>query len=292
MSDDQQTRQTEPTDDIPEDNIAEDATRAGEATPIQKRPRELPRRGYEGSPRPMSPPPPPPISPSRPSPSPPPVDRAYQPRHKPVVEQSPPPPPARAAYAEYARKPKRRRKSDSGLYLPWWSLVLLIMVVGVGAFGLLYIVLNEGGGLNPGDQTPRFVVVTRSDQNTISNNTGNNVINTGPPGSVPTTLAPIATAVPIAEPTITPPGVTTGCPLDSIVEVVGVAPAPLLIRPEPRQSDDWTSQAVEGEQLKIVGGPETSAGVSGTLEWCRVEGVTNQVHSGWAARSYLVIVSE
>ena len=294
MTDEQPTQQTEPNDHISEDSIPDDATRSSESTPIQKRPRELPRRGYEGAPRPMSPPPPPPISPSRSSfsSSPPPPhepERGYQPRVEPVIEQ-PPPPPARASYAEYARRPRRQSKSDSGLYLPWWSLVLLIMVVGVGAFGLLYIVLQTGSSLT-GNQTPRVVVVTNSRQDEF-NNSGSGNVNQGPPGSIPTTLAPIATAVPIAVPTATPPGVTTGCPLDTIVEVVGVSPNPLLIRPEPRQDDNWTSQALEGEQLRIVGGPETSTGLSGTLEWCQVAGVTNPVHSGWAARDYLVIVSE
>jgi hypothetical protein len=171
--------------------------------------------------------------------------------------------------------------------------VLLILVVGIGAFGLLYIVIQTGAGLIPGDQTPRVVVVTNADLGNFNNTSGGNTtVNQGPPGSIPTTLAPITTAVPIAEPTATPPGVTTGCPLDTVVEVVGVAPNPLLIRPEPRQDDNWTSQALEGEQLRIVGGPETSNGVSGTLEWCQVAGVTNPVHSGWAARDYLVIVSE
>lgn len=294
MSDEQPTQQTEPTDDIPEDDIPEDATRTSESTPIQKRPRELPRRGYEGSPRPMSPPPPPPISPSRPSfsaaPPQPPQRPAYQEQVEPVVEK-PPPPPSRAAYT---RRP-RRNKSDSGLYLPWWSLVLLIVVVGAGAFGLLYAVIQTGAGFIPGNQTPRVVVVTNSNPTGFSSNNGggsNTNVNQGPPGSIPTTLAPITTAVPIAEPTASPPGVTSGCPIDAIVEVVGVAPQPLLIRPEPRQSDLWSSQALEGEQLRIVGGPETSTGASGTLEWCQVAGVTNPVHSGWAARDYLVIVSE
>lgn len=165
------------------------------------------------------------------------------------------------------------------------------MVVGVGAFGLLYVVIQTGAGLIPGDQTPRVVVVTNSREENF-NAGGNTNANQGPPGSIPTTLAPIATAVPIAEPTATLPGVTTGCPIDAIVAVVGVDPQPLSIRSEPRQADNITSVAQEGEQLKIVGGPQTSAGTDGTLEWCQVEGVTNPVHSGWAARDYLVIVNE
>lgn len=271
----------------------DDSTLGGEQTPIQRRPRELPRRGYEGQPRPMTPPPPPPVPPQQP-----PQQRwtqqPYQepPQQQPRVHPAPvAPPPPRVQ----ATPPRRPSKSDSGLYLPWWSLVILIVAAGAGAFGLLYVVLNIGQGLIPGDQTPQVIVVTNALQPNI--NTGGASANPTAfvtPGGIPTVAIVAPTAVPFAAPTETSlPGVTTGCPLNQEVEVIGTGGLPLLIRTGPSQNDPIQGQAAEGERMRIVDGPQTTTGVDGIpIEFCKIEGITVPSRLGWAAREYLGTVAE
>jgi hypothetical protein len=188
-----------------------------------------------------------------------------------------------------------RSKEDSGLYLPWWSLVILIVVVGAGAILLLLAALNFGESFVLGDQTPQVIVVTNALQ--ANNAAAQGGVNPPPvvtPGGVPPTAAPIASAVPTAEPSRTAlPGVTTGCPLNGVMEVVGTAPVGLSIRSEPRQGNNILAVAQDGERFRIVGGPQNTTGVGGvSIEWCEVEGITNENRTGWAARQYLAEVTE
>jgi hypothetical protein len=279
---------TTPNPPPPEDDS--DSTRAGSPTPHQPRGRrELPRRGYENQPRPVNPPMPQPLT----------SEQQRPPRNvSSAKEQS-----ARRTTAPpevNAPRPRRRRlsKSDSGLYLPWWSLLILIIVAGVAAFGVLGFVLSLGG--DPlGDQPAQVVIVTNANEPTAFNAGGgtgedvpaNALVITFTPGGVPTNEVIAPTPVPVADPTETPlPGVTSGCPLNALVTVTGTGTVGLSIRSQPRQGNNITSVAREGETLRIVGGPENSTGVDGaTIEWCQIEGVDVDTpdRSGWAARSFL-----
>jgi hypothetical protein len=279
-------------DQPPHNDPAEDPTRMFDPSRPEEKlplPERMPRRGYEGQRR-MSPPPPaaapnyaPP--PSSPPAAPPPGPSRYGAAGQRPVEAAPvriPPPP--------------RSKKDSGLYLPWWSLLVLILVVGGGAVLLLMFVLNAGENFVLGDQTPQVIVVT----NALTGNTvgqPSNTTNVQPPvttpGGVAPSAQPINTTVPTAAPTETNiPGVTTGCPIGAVVEVVGTAPTGLSIRSEPQQGQNILSVAPDGEQFTIVAGPQTSVAVDGTsLEFCQVEGITNTNRQGWAARQYLAEVN-
>lgn len=283
----------------------EDPTRMMESTsPIGKKPpAELPRRGYE---RPMAPPPPPPDR--YPPPNPPPVQsytsppprstppagtypEGYSPPYQPVTAP-PPVSPVRRATRVTTEPPPVRRK-DSGFYLPWWSLVILVIVVGLGAFGMLYVVSTLADGLVLGDQTPEFIVVTTQPLNNpaTSGNGQNPVVQTQPPGFIPPTAQPIQTTpVPQAQPSPTNiPGVTLGCPLNAVVQVVGTGTTGLSIRSEPIQGENIKLIARDGELFTIIEGPQVSTGVGGQIEFCRVQGAeaANRDVDGWAARQYL-----
>lgn len=280
------SNQPPPTDPSEDPTRMFDSTRPEEKLPLPER---MPRRGYESQRR-MSPPPPQYSEPYPPPSSPPPAA---------------PPPLGPSRYtggqrpveAVPVRVPKApRSKKDSGLYLPWWSLVVLILIVGGGAVLLLAFALNAGENFILGDQTPQVIVVTNAlTGNTVGQPTNNtNVQPVTTPGSVPPSAQPINTPVPTAPPTQTGiPGVTTGCPLGALVEVVGTAPTGLSIRSEPQQGQNILSVAPDGEQFTIVGGPQTSVAVDGTsLEFCQVEGITNPNRKGWAARQYLAEVNQ
>ena len=268
----------------------DDSTRSGDSTAPQRRPRALPRRGYENQPRPMTPPPPEPLTVEQ--------QRQRQQQTRPPAEPSfrttSPPSGGRS------RGRRRATRGDSGLYLPWWSLLVLIIVAGVAAFGLLGFVMSLGS--DPlGDQTPQVVIVTNPDDPTPFQNVGtggelppNTLLITVTPGGVPTSQIFAPSPVPQAEPTNTPaPGATTGCPLNAIVEVIDTEGVGLSIRSEPRQGDNILGVAIDFENMRIIGGPEYSTGVDGTqIEWCQIEGVDFPARPiGWAARSFLIEVT-
>lgn len=275
----------------PRNDPSEDPTRMVDSTRPEDKlplPERMPRRGYEGQRR-MNPPSPQytdsyPSQSSPPAAPPPPGPSRYTGPQRPVEA---------APMRRVSTAP--RSKKDSGLYLPWWSLVVLILVVGGGAILLLAMVLNAGENFILGDQTPQVIVVTNAlTGNVVGQPTTNTTGQTfTTPGSVPPTAQLINTSVPTAQPTQTGiPGVTTGCPLGAIVEVVGTAPTGLSIRNEPQQGNNILSVAPDGEQFTIVGGPQTSVAVDGTsLEFCQVEGITNPDRAGWAARQYLAQIN-
>lgn len=266
----------------------DDNTRAGNPTSRNRGRRELPRRGYENQPRPVNPPMPEPLTSEQQRPQ-----RNISSAQEQSARRTSPPPDVNAP-----RSRKRRpSKSDSGLYLPWWSLLILILVAGVTAFAILGFVLSMGN--DPlGDQPAQVVIVTNANEPTpfgagssSGNLPSNALVITYTPGGVPTTEPLAPTPVPSADPTETPlPGVSTGCPRNALVTVTGTGNVGLSIRSQPRQGDNINGVAFEGETLRIVGGPENSTAVDGTLlEWCQVEGVDVDTpdRNGWAARTFL-----
>src|SRR5579859_199968 len=105
-----------------------------------------------------------------------------------------PPPPAGSPYATSApttSRTKSKRPQNSGLYLPWWSLlIMLALVVGLAA-GALVVVGSLGGQSLPGGRTPVFIVITAT-------------YTVGPPASVTPIPQPATDSPPPPLPTIAP----------------------------------------------------------------------------------------
>src|SRR5262245_12369338 len=146
------------------------------------------------------------------------------------------PVPPRSPYQEAPRQGRGKRararanraprppidKSRSGLYLPWWSLLLLLAFVGCAAFGVLLLVNSMEYSGTSGGQTPIVVVITAT-------------FTFGPPAS-PTnipqkpTLTP-SPPLPTIPPTLTlPPG---NFAVGEIVVVVGTGDSGLNVRSAP-----------------------------------------------------------
>src|SRR5579864_5174585 len=129
------------------------------------------------------------------------------------------PPPAPPPVSPYGRgqaqpsRPKRgkaRARKDSGLYLPWWSMLLMLVLVAGLAVGALLVVNSMGGQTPPGGRTPIFIVITST-------------FTIGPPASAtpipqPPTLTP-PPPLPTIPPSVTlPPGNFT---IGATVQVIG-----------------------------------------------------------------------
>ncbi|NLX11478.1 MAG: hypothetical protein GXY36_17680 [Chloroflexi bacterium] len=205
-------------------------------------------------------------------------------RPRPSAASYPPPapqpytagPPPRRAPSKRATPPR-----ESGLYLPWWSLVLMIGIVALAAFGVLYAASELSQAQTPGNQTPRVRVVTS--QPTLSQDfapagvSGQGAGATAIPQTMPTPTIQLPT--PIPSPSL-PPG---DFGIGTEVEVTGVETSGLNIRAEPGLEGTPRFLAYDGDRFVVVDGPQSVNG----LEWWRIEDPDNDNRFGWAARNYL-----
>lgn len=242
------------------------------ARPPRSTPDEIPRRGYDRtSPgRSTQKMPSPPLSTSgrRAQPQP-------QPEARPHVEPGPVHPAQTTRSAPVPPPPVvrgKRRPRDSGLYLPWWSLVILIVFVGVAAFGLLAFVLSLGNSVLV-SETPQILIVTSNPSFSQQNNSI-------PPTAIPPTVATTAPDLPTVAPTLTPlPG---GCLLNSEVIVFNTGGVGLNLRDQP--SGEVSFIAPEGDRMLVIDGPQFFDGVN----WCQVRSTRNTGVFGWASLEFLI----
>jgi len=199
-----------------------------------------------------------------------------------------PPVPAPAPARRRPRRPATP-PSESGFYLPWWSLVVMVGVVGLVALGVVTALsaLTQPAAL--GDQPPQVQVITS--QPTLSQDFA-----PGAPAAAqtqgfwPTAIRPAMPTPTVALPTL---GATPTLPpgefaLGVRVEVVGVGGNGLNVRPSSGLGGDPLFLAHEGDTFTIVGGPESGDG----LEWWKLEDTQDSARVGWAARNYLTVVSQ
>lgn len=208
---------------------------------------------------------------------------------------APPPiqPPQPVVGTARQRVQQRRRHtppSESGLYFPWWSLVIMVGTVGVVAFGLLFAFTELSEPATPQDQLPRIQVVTS--QPTLSQDfgTGANPAAAPQEGAWPTAIPqaqPSATvALPTPIPTQTlPPG---NFAIGSRVQVVGVGDTKLNVRSAPGLDGSLVFLALDGDLYQLVGGPQDVDG----YEWWKLEDPNDPARVGWAARNFLMVASQ
>ncbi|MCS6869958.1 MAG: SH3 domain-containing protein [Anaerolineae bacterium] len=241
------------------DDSSVELTHPSESTPIKSTPPKRPLRPTQ-----------PPAEPRQ-------VRQAQPLRHMP-----PPPPVYEPAEPRLPQAPARRRpvpqrpsKRESGWYLPWWTLLVLIAFVAAAAIGAWAVVDAVGGNAAPGGQTPIVIVVTAT-------------FTIGPPPTytplpqVQPTVAPLPTVVPT--PTLPPGEFRPGV----IVEVVGVGLNGLNIRAGAGTSATLLFVAPERTRFMIMSGPQNASG----LEWWEVREVNAPNRTGWAARNYLQAVDQ
>lgn len=216
----------------------------------------------------------------------PPVD---DPRHvQPMPIYSPQPRGTRTPEKRKRRPPRDRR--DSGLYLPVWSVVLMLGIVLVLAFGAVFLIANLGGQTVP-SSAPRVIIVTAAPSSTPQG--GSQLPSvlaspTIPPESDPGLGGTVPT-VELAGPTL-PPVVFSPTPdviaIGRTVLVTGVDQNQLNIRDVPGISTNVLFRVPDGHTFTVIDGPQQTDGIT----WWKVEDATGQ--SGWAAANYLTVVPQ
>jgi hypothetical protein len=168
-------------------------------------------------------------------------------------------------------------KRGSGLYLPWWSLIIMLVFVGCAAVGALLVVNSIGGNTVPGGQTPVVVVITST-------------FTVGPPASqtpipVPATITPTA-PLPTIPPTASlPPG---DFAIGETVKVVGVGLNGLNVRSAPGTGSTIKFHASEEEHYVLKDGPQTAS----SDEWWFIQDPNDPNRGGWASRRFLTVIQQ
>jgi len=180
------------------------------------------------------------------------------------------------------------RKQDSGLYLPWWSLVLMLLGVLVVTF------LIVGGVFLLGDTAPTTI---QSNQPVIRIITAEATI--AQPSSTPAFAQGVSTQVisgnnapttlDLAGPTLeavqftpTPVPITVG----TNVVVDGVDAQQLNIRDNAGvNGTNVLHRANEGETFIVVGGPTQADGFT----WWRVQDPRNATRVGWVVSNFIQV---
>ncbi len=178
--------------------------------------------------------------------------------------------------------PRRRRRQDSGLYLPVWSVALMLLIVFLAAFALFGLVLSLGGNSAPSSQ-PRIVIITAIPSETPV------------PGAQPTTGAfsapPTALVAPGALPTFAlegptlPPVILSPTPIPILVgTTVVVDVASLNVRAAPGTDQELLFMAPEGTLFTVTEGPQSATGYT----WWRIQNPADPQQTGWAAAQFLL----
>lgn len=202
---------------------------------------------------------------------------------------TPPPPPRQQPPAPLAPpKPKRRARRQGGLYLPAWSILLMLAIVGVTAAGIVGLVLALGG--TPAPQSDPVIVIITSQPATAIQNA--NALGAPTPGAPTATRALLPAQVPAGSyptfalegPTL-PPVILSPTPL---AVAIGAAVEidsddPVNVRAGAGIDQEFLFFANRGEQFVVVGGPEQATGFA----WWQIEDPADAARGGWIAANFV-----
>lgn len=185
--------------------------------------------------------------------------------------------PRKPAALKYGDAPRDRTRS--GLYLPAWSVLLMLVTVFVVAFGIIALVIALGGG-SPPDGSPRIIIITAEPSNTPSEPQGTPtrplLPNQAQQGEIPNFA--------LEGPTV-PPVVLSPTPLSIVVgsTVVVNAEGGLNVRAGAGLDQNIMFNANNGDVFEVEAGPEQANG----LTWWMVRDPDDSARFGWAAADYL-----
>lgn len=186
------------------------------------------------------------------------------------------------------RMPRRRQTApkDSALYLPWWSIALMLFAVIVVSLGIVAGVIVLGGQNTPSQQPTAIIMIVTAEPIVIPNT----AIPTAQAPSTQIISAQSASAqLELSGPTLAPIQLSaTPAPIliGSSVIVQGVDLQTLNVRDSASLSNSSILfRAEEGDQFTVVDGPAQSDGFT----WWRIQDPTDVNRAGWAVSNFLQV---
>ncbi|NWF67754.1 MAG: hypothetical protein HXY40_01590 [Chloroflexi bacterium] len=225
--------------------------------------------------------------------TPPPVSAGTQ-RLQPIV----PPPGEGHIYQPSRRKRSARERRDSGLYLPLWSLALMLLIVLGISFSIVALVVVLGGRSAPASDEPIFVIVTAQPTNPPFSGAPAGTLASDNPAILATpTLPPefdqgiqgTQPALQLQGPTL-PAVIFTPTPISINVGVtvrVNALESGLNIRQEPGINATRLFVAAHESVWIVVAGPQQAD----SLTWWQLQDPGNPTRTGWGAGTYLEVIA-
>ncbi|MGB7338190.1 MAG: hypothetical protein WBC91_04795 [Phototrophicaceae bacterium] len=200
------------------------------------------------------------------------------------TRQSPP-----SGYVPRRRSKQRTTPENSALYLPWWSIILMligVMLVSIGIVGGIFL-FGESGSRLLAEPSPIILIVT-ADQSAIGNNASAQTIQQAPSTEIingqnaPNSLE-------LAGPTLAPVQISptpAAIRIGSVVIVDGVDLNTLNVRNIASLTDSSILfRAAEAEIFNIVDGPAQSDGFT----WWQIQDPNDVNRIGWAVSNFLTV---
>lgn len=197
-------------------------------------------------------------------------------------------PPPRPRNQGYQQRPRRTRNTpkDSALYLPWWSIALMLVGVIIVSFTVVAAVMFFGGSGRPlAESTPIILIVTAEpsifEDNAVATAVAPStqiISGQNAPSSLDLS-GPTLAAVQISP---TPAAIQLG----SVVAVEGVDLNTLNVRSTASLTESSILfRAEEGELFNVIDGPDQSDGFT----WWRIQDPNNVNRVGWAVSNFLSV---
>ncbi len=175
-----------------------------------------------------------------------------------------------------------RRSGDprqSGLYLPWWAFVVVILAVAALTCGLwVYVLANRGDGVNASRPTPTPIFVVIIPTPTLEGAGG-----VQPGAQQPPAAAPTVTPTPIPLPETTPTAPALEIAVGSQVVIDGTEGVGLAVRQGPGLDYTYFFVGNDGEQFVIEDGPREADG----YVWWYLTDPADENRAGWAVQNFL-----
>jgi hypothetical protein len=200
------------------------------------------------------------------------------------------------------RRGKARQRRDGGLYLPLWSIILMLFAVCGATLGIVALVLSLGGKSTEGTVNAQGTVIPPTQPEPVL--IVNSPVPTDRPADFPDSPA-TATIPPQFDPNLVqglfqaPPDfrlegpvlptlVLTPTPvaltIGATVIVADVGDQELNVRDMAGIfGTNIVFRAPNGQRFTIIGGPEQQD----NLTWWQIQDPTNPARSGWASAQYL-----
>lgn len=198
--------------------------------------------------------------------------------------------PRQSARQGYAPRPSRRRNApkDSALYLPWWSIALMLVGVIIVSFGVVGGVILLGGSMGFVAEPSPIIMIVTADQSAISS-ASTQTANQQVPSTEIISGQNAPANLDLQGPTLAPVQLSptpAAVQIGSTVIVEGVDANTLNVRSIASLTESSILfRAEEGEIFTVIEGPEQSDGFT----WWQIQDPADVNRIGWAVSNFLTV---